>query len=178
MIVPTLVATADFATINHELAAFGHGLAHKPQLIVLNKMDMPEVRERWPEVKAALKAQGHQAVAISALAQEGTRDLLYHAARMLGDLAAEETLTREELLPVFRLEDDEESFTVEWEEDGWRVRGERVERLAAMTIWNLDEAVHRFQRTLDRMEISDALEQAGVQPGDTVRIGEVELEWQ
>ena len=133
-------------------------------------MDVPEVRERWSEIKAVLKAQGHPAMAISALARDGTRDLLYRAAQMLGDLS-EETPTREELLPVFRLEDDEEMFTVEWEEDGWRVRGERVERLAAMTIWNLDEAVHRFQRTLDRMEISDALEQAGVQPGDTA--GEV-----
>ncbi len=167
---------ADFDTINHELATFGHGLPDKPQLVVLNKMDMPEVRERWPEIKAALKRQGHSVMAISALAQDGTRDLLHRAAQILGDLA-EETLPREEQLPVFRLEDSEEAFTVEWEEDGWRVRGERVERMAAMTIWNLDEAVYRFQRTLDRMEISDALEQAGVQPGDTVRIGDKEFEW-
>ncbi|MCP4538540.1 MAG: GTPase ObgE [Chloroflexi bacterium] len=167
----------DFATINHELEAFGHGLPRKPQLVVLNKMDMPEVRERWPEIKAALKAQGHSAVAISALARDGTRDLLYRAAQMLSDFV-EETLPREETLPVFRLKDDDEVFTVEWEEDGWRVRGERVERLAAMTIWNLEEAVFRFQRTLDRMEISAALEQAGVQPGDAVRIGDKEFEWE
>jgi GTP-binding protein len=47
-----------------------------------------------------------------------------------------------------------------------------------MTIWNLDEAVRRFQRTLDRMGITGALEEAGVQPGDTVRIGEREFEWE
>jgi GTP-binding protein len=116
-------------------------------------------------------------MAISALAREGTRDLLYRAAQMLRELP-EKAPTREELLPVFRLEKDEETFTVEWEEDGWRVRGVRVERLAAMTIWNLDEAVRRFQRTLDRMGITGALEEAGVQPGDTVRIGEREFEWE
>jgi GTP-binding protein len=168
---------ADFAAINHELAAFGHGLAGKPQLVVLNKMDQPQVRARWPEIKAALKAEGHPAMAISALAREGTRDLLYRAAHMLAELP-EQAPPREELLPVFRLEDDEETFTVEWEEDAWRVRGVRVERLAAMTVWNLDEAVRRFQRTLDRAGISDALEKAGAQPGDTVRIGEREFEWE
>jgi GTP-binding protein len=172
---------ADLAAINRELAAFGHGLARKPQLVILNKMDEPEVRERWPEIKAALKAEGQPAMAISALAREGTRDLLYRAAQMLREFARElpeEAPTREELLPVFRLEEDEETFAVEWEEDGWRVRGVRVERLAAMTIWNLDEAVRRFQRTLDRMGITGALEEAGVQPGDTVRIGEREFEWE
>jgi GTP-binding protein len=167
---------ADLAAINGELAAFGHGLAQKPQLVVLNKMDEPSVRERWPEIQAALEAQGHPALAISALAREGTRELLYRAAQMLAELPEEEISARE--LPVFRLDEDEGAFTVEREDDGWWVQGAQVERLAAMTVWNLDEAVRRFQRTLERMGIVAALEEAGVQPGDTVRIGERELVWE
>jgi len=167
---------ADFAAINGELAAFGHSLAQKPQLVALNKMDMPDVRARWPEVQAALEAQGHLAMAISALTREGTRELLYRAAQMLAELPEE--VVAEEELPVFRPGEDEELFTIEREEDGWRVRGVRVERLAAMTVWNLDEAVRRFQRTLERMGLAAALEEAGVQPGDTVRIGERELVWE
>ncbi len=167
---------ADFVAINGELAAFGHDLAQKPQLVVLNKMDMPEVRARWPEVQAALEAQGYPAaMVISALAREGTRELLYRAAQMLAELPEEAPAWE---LPVFRPGVDEETFTVEREEDGWRVRGVRVERMAAMTVWNLDEAVRRFQRTLERMGIVKALEEAGVQPGDTVRIGEAELVWE
>ena len=166
---------ADFDVINGELAAFGHGLAEKPQLAVLNKLDVPEVRQRWPELRAALKARGHSVLAISALAREGTRDLLYRAAQLLAELP-EVALARE--LPVFRPPEDEEAFTVEWELDGWRVRGIRVERLAARTVWNLDEAVRRFQRTLDRIGVSLALEEAGVQLGDTVRIGDRELVWE
>ena len=166
---------ADFAAINGELAAFGHGLADKPQLVVLNKMDMPEVRERWPEINRALKAQGHSAMAISALARDGTRELLTHTAQMLAELP-EEVPAQE--LPVFRLGEDEQAFTIEREEDGWRVRGVRVERLAATTVWNLDEAVYRFQRALDRMGVAEALEEAGVQPEDTVRIGEAEFTWE
>jgi len=173
---------ADFAAINRELAAFGHGLAHKPQLVALNKMDEPQVRARWPEVKAALEAQGHPALAISALAREGTRELLYRAAQTLAELPEEEFPAHEdeELLPVFRPGEDEGTFTIEqeWEDGGWRVSGVRVERMAAMTVWNLDEAVRRFQRTLERMGVTAALEEAGVQPGDTVRIGERELVWE
>jgi GTP-binding protein len=166
---------ADFDAINCELVAFGHGLAEKPQLVALNKMDMPGVRERWPEVKAALKARGYPAMAISALAREGTREMLYRVAQMLAELP-EEASTRE--LPVFRLDEDEEAFTIEQEGDGWRVRGGQVERLEAMTMWNLDEAVRRFQRALERMGVVAALKDAGVLSGDTVRIGEKELVWE
>ena len=167
---------ADFDAINKELAAFGHGLAEKPQLVVLNKLDEPQARERWPEIEAALKAQGHTPMAISALAREGTQKALKRAAQMLAELP-EEPQMRE--LPVFRLEEDESTFTIEREaEDEWRVRGVRVERLAAMTVWNLDEAVQRFQRTLEHMGIREALEQAGVETGDTVHIGEAELVWE
>jgi len=167
---------ADFAAINQELAAFGHGLAEKPQLIALNKLDEPQVRQRWPEIEKALKAQGHEPMAISALAREGTRELLYRAAQVLAELP-EEPRARE--LPVFRPGEDEEAFTIEREaEDTWRVQGVRIERLAAMTVWNLDEAVQRFQRTLEHMGVTEALEEAGVEPGDTVRIGDQELVWE
>ena len=168
---------ADFAAINAELAAFGHGLTDKPQLVALNKMDMPQVEERWPGIETPLKEQGYPVVAISALAKEGTRELLYRAAQMLTELPERVEATVREL-PVFRLGEDEGAFAVEREADGWRVRGVRIERLAAMTVWNLDEAVRRFQRMLERVGITAALEEAGVQPGDTVRIGDQELVWE
>ena len=168
---------ADFAAINRELAAFGHGLAEKPQLVTFNKMDLPQARERWPEVEAAVVAQGYPAMPISALARENTRQLLYRVAQMLAEMPEEETPLDE--LPVFRLGEDPEAFDiVRVEEDSWRVRGVRVERLAETTVWNLEEAVRRFQRALDRMGIAAALEDAGVQPGDTVCIGEKELVWE
>jgi len=166
---------ADFQAINRELATFGKGLADKPQLVALNKIDQPEVRARWEELKESLRESGHLAVAVSALAREGTRELLYAAAQKLAELP-EASEARE--VPVFRLGEDEEAFAIEPEEDGWRVRGIRVERVAAMTVWNLEESVRRLLRELERLEISEALEEAGVKPGDTVRIGERELVWE
>jgi GTP-binding protein len=79
---------------------------------------------------------------------------------------------------VFRPAEREEAFEIEAEAGGWRVRGVRVERVAAMTPFGLPEAAARFQRQLRAMGVVEALNEAGVQPGDTVLIGEQELEWQ
>lgn len=166
----------DFRAINAELAAFGHGLDRKPQLVAFNKMDLPDVRERWPEVRDALRAQGYEVFPISGLTREGVRDLLWRAAQLLAQLPREPVIAYE--IPVFRLEDDERAFWVEREPDGWRVRGKRVERLVAMTPLELDEAVHRLHRILERMGVLDALRKAGVRPGDVVRIGSAELTWE
>jgi GTP-binding protein len=71
-----------------------------------------------------------------------------------------------------------EDFSVELESDGaWRVRGKAVERAAEMTYWEYDEAVRRFQGLLEHLGVEAALLEAGVESGDTVRIGEYELEW-
>jgi GTP-binding protein len=78
---------------------------------------------------------------------------------------------------VIRAEPDDDAFTIEREGDAWRVRGQRIERVAAMTYWEFDATVLRFQRILEGMGITEALEEAGVQAGDTVRIGEEELQW-
>ncbi|MGD8795077.1 MAG: Obg family GTPase CgtA, partial [Anaerolineae bacterium] len=79
---------------------------------------------------------------------------------------------------VFRPAEQESAFTIEREEEGWRVHGVRVERIAAMTPFALPEAAARFQRQLRAMGVEAALLEAGVQPGDMVYIGERELEWQ
>jgi GTP-binding protein len=79
---------------------------------------------------------------------------------------------------VFRPAEREDAFAVEREGDAWRVRGVRVERVAAMTPFVLPEAAARFQRQLRAMGVEQALIEAGVQPGDMVRIGDEELEWQ
>jgi len=165
----------DLENINAELAAFGHGLSEKPQIIAVNKMDMPEVKDLWPDIKAALKERGYEALAISALAREGTRQLLYRVSQVLSELPEQSPVLE---VPVFRLDEEEERYTIEPELDGWRVRGAQIERIVAMTVWNLDEAVRRFQSTLERMGIIDALLEAGVGPGDTVYIGDKELEWE
>jgi len=166
---------ADYSQINTELALFDPNLGAKPQIVAINKVDLPEVRESIPKLKKRFKALGHDVLAISALTGEGLRELLYAAARKLVE---EGPVAPEEELPVYRPGPAAGEFTLEREPDGgWRVRGEAIERAAVMTYWEYDEAIRRFQSTLERLGIHDALREAGVKSGDTVRIGEYELEW-
>jgi GTP-binding protein len=166
----------DYAAINRELAQFSEPLAAKPQIVVLNKMDLPETQAWWPLVQEAMEELEVEAYAISAVTGQGVQALMQRLFRLLQDLPPPEP-AREEMA-IFRPAEGEEAFTIEQTEDGWRVHGTRVERVAAMTPFVLPEAVARFQRQLRAMGVVEALEAAGVQPGDTVHIGEQELEWQ
>jgi GTP-binding protein len=166
---------ADFAQINSELALFDPDLAAKPQIVALNKIDLPDVQARWPQIEKALKADGYTPMAISAATGKDVRNLLGRAAR---ELAALPELEKVEELPVYRPEADPREFHVEREGADWRLRGASLERAAAMTYWEHDQSVRRFQRMLQQLGVDVALRKAGVRSGDTVKIGEYELEWQ
>jgi len=168
---------ADWRQVNQELELYDPALAAKPQIVAVNKMDVPEVRERWPQLKLALEAAGAEAMAISAATGEGTRDLLRRVAVLLEAAPAPAPLAP---APVLRPhERPEQAIRVRREPDGaFRLEGERIERAAAMTPWGNEEAVDRFQRILRATGAQAALEEAGVESGDTVRIGNVELEWE
>jgi len=166
---------ADYQAINEELALFSPALAGKPQIVVLNKMDLPQAQEMWPAVQAEMKRRGVEVMSISAVTGEGVKLLMGRVANLLAELP-QPTLPAE--VEVFTLPPDEAAFTVTREgEDVWRVRGARVERAARMTNWEQSEAIERFHHILVGLGIAQALEDAGVSEGDTVYIGEIELEW-
>ncbi len=166
---------ADFSQVNAELALFDPELVEKPQIVALNKIDLPQVAERLEDLSRSFQAYGHKIFPVSALARNGLRELLFAALHALDQL--EETPDTPEEVPVYRYEQTP-SFEISRDPDGaWRLSGGAIERAAAMTYWQYDEAVRRFQRLLGNLGIEDALRQAGVETGDTVRIGEHELEW-
>jgi GTPase len=168
----------DYEAINQELILFNPGLAERPQLVVFNKLDLPHARELWPTVEEAIRAQGRPVLAISAATSENVQTLLYEVQNMLDALPVEldeEEFSETEMLaaPV-----DEKAFEIHQLDGGqWQVTGIAIERIAQMTNWDYYEASMRFQRILRAMGISDALRQAGVEDGDTVQIGPVELVW-
>jgi GTP-binding protein len=167
---------ADFAQVNTELELFDRRLAAKPQAVALNKIDLPEVRQRWPELQTAFRARGLEVVPISALARTGLRELLLAAYRLAQ--TSEAAVPEVEELPVFRPEPNGSDFRISRAADGtWRIEGSAIERAAEMTYWEYDEAVRRFQRLLQRLGVNESLREAGARDGDTVRIGEHELEW-
>jgi GTP-binding protein len=167
---------ADFSQINTELALYDPDLAAKPQIVAVNKMDLPHARERRETLHSELKRRGYEAFAVSALTRDGTREVLLRAAQLLQETPPPAAM--EEKLPLYQAAEDPAAFTIHPEGDGvWRVKGKRIERAAEMTYWELDEAVARFQRILEALGIDKALREAGIQQGDMVRIGKHELEW-
>jgi GTPase len=166
----------DFAQINSELALFDPALQRKPQVVALNKMDLPDVQARWPMVEKELKRRGYKPFAISAVSGMDVRPLLYKASELLAETL--QNLDEEEVeTPIYRAESDPREFSITQVDEGYRVSGESIERAAAMTYWEHDQSVRRFQRILKTLGIEAALREAGVKEGDTVFIGEYELEW-
>lgn len=165
----------DWAMINQELSLYDIRLEERPQLVVLNKMDLPDAVAWEPIIEEEIKKAGYPFMAISALTGQNVRDMLYKVKQML-DEAPEPHLSDDEMI-VIQPEPDESSFTVEREGSGWRVSGKRIERVAAMTYFEFDATLVRFQQILDSMGITQVLREAGVKPGDMVYIGDEELEW-
>jgi len=169
----------DFQAINRELSEYDEQLATRPQIVVLNKMDLPEAQERWPALKATAEAAGYTAFAISAAAHQGTEELMQYAAKRLREIQQEEAeraAAMEMDGPVLRPQ-PEDAFTISKEEGTFVVRGRLVERVVTMTNQESEEGMARLQVRLAKMGVTKALEDAGVKPGDWVRFGKVELYW-
>jgi GTPase len=160
---------AQKATVETELAAWNPQLRDKPTLLVLNKVDLTgareslrELRQRFPEIRG-----------ISAVTGEGVRDLTLAVARTIEvapmpEIVAQASARIELAAPS--------AFSIERRDDGaFVVSGERVERLAAMTNFDSDEALGRFERALGKMGVEKRLQQLGVAEGDTVLIGPYEF---
>jgi GTP-binding protein len=166
---------ADFSQINNELSLFDPKLGVKPQIVVLNKIDQPDVQERLKAIKASFKKQKVELITASAMARTNTRDILIAAHRRLGEMPVEEL---EETLPVYKPEVDPNQFEAVREEDGrWRIKGVAIERSAKMTYWEHDGSIRRFQKLMERLGVDKALNEAGIEEGDTVYVGDFELEW-
>ncbi len=167
----------DRAIVREELRLHDERLLAKPGLLVANKLDLPGSRERLPDLVRACAADGQDVVAVSARAGDGLPDLLVALADLLP--GAEELALPPEPAGVLvhRFDSFREGFSVERVGAAFRVRGRRVERLVAQTDFDNEESAERFQRDLERMGVAGELRRAGIAPGDTVLVGERELEW-
>src|SRR5262249_48860285 len=76
---------ADFSQTNSELALFDEQLTKRPMIVAVNKIDLPEVLERWPALQAELQRRGYEVFGMSALLRRGTREVLYRAAQLVAE---------------------------------------------------------------------------------------------
>lgn len=164
----------DFAQINTELSLFDPRLADKPQIVAVNKMDLPDIQEKWKNIEKQFKKKGITPLPISAVTGLNVKLLMYKAAELLKTIPI---VRDEQLIPVYQLKSDPRQFKIERISNGWKITGVSIERAAAMTYWENDESIRRFQKILVILGIDTQLRIAGVKEGDTVNIGEYELEW-
>jgi len=168
---------ADWVMINSELALYNPTLATKPQVVVLNKIDLPHAREREPQIRKTIQAAGFPFMTISAVTGDGVKALLYEVKRMV-DAQPQTLPTAADEPIIIRPPASEKPFTIKREgSNTWRVKGKEIERIASMTYFEFDDSLLRFQTALEKTGITAALTEAGVKVGDTVFIGDQELEW-
>ncbi|WP_342511116.1 GTPase ObgE [Sporosarcina sp. FSL K6-1522] len=169
----------DYETINEELEQYNMRLMERPQVIVANKMDMPDAEEN---LKAFKKKVGDDVriFPISAITRKGLDDLLFAVADLL------ETTPE---FPMYDIKDEDENsvlykhesevdFEITRDDDGaFVLSGYTIERLFKMTDFNFDQSVRKFARQLRGMGVDDELRKRGAEDGDTVRILEFEFEF-
>jgi len=168
----------DYLQINRELRLYNLKLEERPQIVVANKMDLPEAKENLRRFKE--KLPGVQVYEISAATKTGVQELMYAIADLLDELperpSVEEVKEAEERV-VFRAEKEPEPFQITRENEVFVVTGEKIERLVRMTNLNSYDAARRFARIMRSMGVDEALRQRGAKDGDTVRIGKLEFDF-
>jgi GTP-binding protein len=167
----------DYGVIREELRLHDAALLDKPLVVAFNKIDLPAAREAWPAFQAARRREELACVAVSAEEGDGLEALRHLLADRLPDAAGLAAQPEPTGVVVHRLDAAGDGFTMERAGDAFVVRGRRIERIAVQTNFEVEESAERFQRDLVRLGVDGALRRAGVQVGDTVRIGRVEFAW-
>ncbi len=169
----------DYDVIREELRLHDPALLGKPMLVAFNKIDLPAATETWPTFRAAREAEGVDVIAIAAATGEGLDPFRARVAALLPSFEELAEPPEPAGVVVHQIDAMADGFAIERDEDGaFRVRGKRIERIAAQTNFDVEESAERFQRSLARFGIDTELRRAGVGTGDVVRFGATELEWE
>ncbi|WP_129688074.1 GTPase ObgE [Gottfriedia acidiceleris] len=170
----------DYLTINQELKEYNLRLTERPQVVVANKMDIPEAEENLIKFKEQVGDEV-QIFPISAVTRQGLRELLFTVADLV-ETTPEFPLHDEEedkpLRVLYKYQKEEPTFEITRESDGtFVVKGEELEKLFKMTNFEREESIRRFARQMRGMGIDEALRQRGAKNGDIVKISEYEFEF-
>ncbi len=171
----------DYMAINNELEQYNLRLMERPQIIVANKMDMPDAEENLNEFKTKI-AEDIPVFPISAVTKTGLRELLLAIADKLEttpEFPLNEILKQEdEDTVLYKYVAEEPDFEISREPDGTFVlSGAKIERLFTMTNFERDASISRFARQLRAMGVDEALRKRGAKDGDIVRLLDYEFEF-
>ena len=167
----------DMVRVNEELTLFDTALARKPQVVALNKIDLPEVQARLTEIKDALGSAGIRAHYISASTGQGVSELMAEAVRVLKRVSAEGKKRVGVPIKVLRPQLRDAGVSVRKEGNEFILSAPELERIKAGAGMSASDLRWQLKSQLARLGVNKALEKAGVKPGDKVRCGSLEWEW-
>lgn len=161
-----------FDQINTELESYRVNLSERPQIVVANKMDIPEAQNRWDGFYETLKERGYEVFSISAATGSGISELLRRVAQRLTEIPKPtpiQILQEEEAAPAF-------SFEIKKVGPGqFQVEGEWILRRIRRFNLEQEESQRRLGKLFRLWGVDDALLEAGIKEGDTVYVGENEF---
>ena len=167
----------DYAKINVELKKYSEKIARRTQILVANKIDLPEAEANLPRLKELAEKEGLKFFPISAATREGVTALIAYVGEWI-DAYVPEPEAEEEEKVYDQMEDDPDRVTITRNDAGdFIVSGKALEKLVVMTNFNNDEAVRRFQYIWRIKGIDAKLQKRGIKEGQTVRIGAMEFEY-
>ena len=165
----------DYITINKELENFDKSLIQKPQIIIANKMDMPDAKENLEKFKQKVDKEVYE---MSAIKGAGIDKIILKLADML-DQIPKENLYKDEKFEshvIYKFK-EEKPYKITKDKDTWVISGKEIEKLITMSRLDTDEAILRFSNKLRKMGIEDELKELGAKDGDPIKIMEYEFEY-
>jgi len=165
----------DIMTLNNELALFDTGLAQKPQIVVLNKIDLDEVKQRRGAIEEEFEDAGIKAHYISAATGRGVPALMKETLKVLKSIAGAEV--EKKPLKVFRPQPRESGVKVTRQGDEFVISAPGLERIMGGVGVTDNELRWQLNYLLKKMGVNSVLEKMGAQPGDKIRCGDMTWEW-
>ncbi|GAK73537.1 MAG: GTPase ObgE [Candidatus Phytoplasma asteris] len=159
----------DFQTLNQELSQYNPQLLLKKQIIVTNKMDLPDALQKLTLLKQQIKDQ--PIIPLSLVSFDNLETLKYEMSSLLQNTPLEVTPNKNNDFKLYTLPDNQNTISVIKESDSvFVVSGKQVETFFHRTDFNNEEAVKRFNRILKKIGMEEQLQKQGAKPGDQVKI--------
>lgn len=166
----------DFEVINDELKKYNTILAERPQIVAANKMDVPEAAGNLKKFIEAVELKGYKVFPISAATNSGVKELMYYAGNLLKDIP-DTILYKETDQEVVYTAVEEKPFEIHRENNVFIVDGNWVRKVVGSTNFDNYESLQYFQRVIKKKGVIDALEEMGINEGDTVKMYDFEFEY-
>ena len=165
----------DYITINKELDNFNKNILKKKQIIIANKMDMPDSRKNLEKFKEKVKEEIFE---VSAINNKGLDKVVYALSDILKEMPKKELYDDQKfeshVLYKFK---EEKPYEIIKDNNSFIIKGDKIEKLFKMSRLDTDEAILRFSSKLRKMGVDDELKEKGAKEGDIIKILDFEFEF-